>query len=128
MRHLLLAAIVASLVGLPSVASAQWPSDSRRPYTPYQPSRPTLSPWFGLYNTNRGPLPNYQNYVVPRQQIERALNQQETALRLQEAQYRNLRHDLNRRMERPVRPTGSGSGFMTYQQRFQNQRSFFRTR
>ncbi|MBN1911925.1 MAG: hypothetical protein JW818_19545 [Pirellulales bacterium] len=130
MRQFLFTAVLGSLVLLPSLAAGQWPANTRRPYTPYQPSRPTLSPWFGLYNTNRGPLPNYQNYVVPRQQLERTLQQQETALRMQEAQYRSLQQNLNRRFDQAAeaRPTGSNSGFMTYGNRFQNQRTFFRTR
>jgi len=101
----------------------------RRTYMPYQPARPTLSPWFNLYNTNRGPLPNYYNYVVPRQQLERTLHEQENAIRLQNAEYQRLQSDVSR-FERaaPVRPTGSSSDFFNHAGRFQNQRTFFGTR
>ncbi|MBN2023489.1 MAG: hypothetical protein JW809_11935 [Pirellulales bacterium] len=122
--------ILWGLLGM-SDALAQGPVGSyhHRPYSPYQPSRPTMSPWFGLYNTNRGPLPNYYNYVVPRQQLERTLRQQEDAIRQQNVEYQSLQRDVSR-FERAAaaRPTGASSRFFEYRDRFQNQRLFFGTR
>lgn len=101
----------------------------KKTYVPYRPSRQTLSPWFGLYNTNRGPLPNYYNYVVPQQVVEQTLTNQGAAIQQQGAEYRNLQTQVtNYEQIANVRPTGASSGFLNYRDRFQNQASYYQNR
>ena len=120
------------LLSLTPPAMGQWPSSSPyspRPYSPYQPARSTMSPWFNLYNTNRGPLPNYYNYVVPRQQLDRTLQQQKQAIQRQDAEYRSLQGEVAKfERKADVRPTGAASTYFNHRQRFQNQQTFYRTR
>jgi hypothetical protein len=131
-RFSLLVALLLAFVSLAlaETAGAQTRTITpKKTYTPYRPSRPTLSPWFGLYNTNRGPLPNYYNYVVPQQVVEQTLANQQTAIQQQGAEYRNLQTQVtNYEQIAKARPTGSSSGFLQYRDRFQNQGQYYQNR
>lgn len=128
-RFSLLLVLSLAFFSLALVETAGAQTSPKKTYTPYRPSQPTLSPWFGLYNTNRGPLPNYYNYVVPRQVVEQTLTNQQTAIQQQGAEYRNLQTQVtNFEQIAKARPTGSASGFLNYRDRFQNQRQYYQNR
>ena len=82
---------------------------------PYQPSMPTLSPWFGLFERSAGPLPSYHYFVRPRREFQHALEQQQATTRRQGATLGALGQEVSQ-MERKgtIRPTGTGSVFMDY--------------
>lgn len=146
MRRLQLAivAIVTSAVlGSVRAVPAQNP---RSRYT--LPRRPTISPWLDLYRQEATPVGPYHSFVRPRQQLYRALNEQQTAIRRQsegldwQARRLGLQGDVLRRQSealrqgqgrldllegrmfglRPsrARPTGTGSVFMNYSHYFQS--------
>ncbi|MEN6457944.1 MAG: hypothetical protein ABFC63_03375 [Thermoguttaceae bacterium] len=100
----LAAGVVLSLV---QVAGAQMPGDPA--------NRPTLSPWFGLYQKNGGPLDNYHMFVRPRLQLNNTLRQQQDAIGRNDAGIHTLDQEMTRYQEQAgVRPTGSSSVFMYY--------------
>ena len=67
-RQLLPLLAFAALMSLAGEAMAQRSS--------YSPARPTLSPYFGFFQVNTTPLPNYQALVRPRQDIERTFQRE----------------------------------------------------
>ncbi|MCE5268552.1 MAG: hypothetical protein LLG00_11770 [Planctomycetaceae bacterium] len=78
-------------------------------------SRPALSPWFGLYQKNGGPLDNYHMFVRPRFQLNNTLRQQQDAIQSNNAGIRSLDQEMTSTQERMgIRPTGSASVFMNY--------------
>lgn len=77
--------------------------------------RPPLSPWFGLYRKNGGPLDNYHMFVRPQFQLENTLRQQQNAIQRNDAGVRSLGQEMTWQQEQlGMRPTGSGSVFMYY--------------
>ena len=108
----LVIAAAALLTALP--ASAQYPS-GRRPYSPFQPARPTISPWFNLYNQEGGALDNYHTFVRPEMRLRNTLRQQQYDINRQGMDIQSMRRNMsgvNRTLG--MRPTGSGSMFMNY--------------
>jgi len=98
------------LVGV--CVAPSWAQGMRPSYTP---SSPTLSPWFGLYNRDSGPLDNYHNFVRPRQRVYRALQQQHNEIQRQSSNLNALGQEvLSMRQPSSLRPTGVGSTFMNY--------------
>jgi hypothetical protein len=77
-------------------------------------NRPPLSPWFGLYQRNGGPLDNYHTFVQPRIQLDNTLQRHHAAIQRNSAGVASLGHDLSQFEEQGVRPTGTGSVFMDY--------------
>jgi len=103
-------------------ASAQGP-ESR-----YRPSRPTLSPWFDLYQRNSGPLDNYHQFVRPQIELQDTLTQQNAAIQRGSAGLRSLRSEVtDLQQEGNVRPTGTGSVFMDYSHFYPSKQSAGRT-
>lgn len=96
--------------GLPAVWAQAGPRAS------YQPSVPTLSTWFSLYQRNSGPLDNYHTFVRPERQLQDAMRQQSTAIQRQAEGIRGLTGQMSelRQGRSPAHPTGAGSIFMDY--------------
>ncbi|MDR2440957.1 MAG: hypothetical protein LBE12_16480 [Planctomycetaceae bacterium] len=60
-----------------------------------QPS-PALSPWLSLFNNNRsGVLDNYNEFVKPKQDILRSMQNQGNQLRLQESRQQTMQGAMN---------------------------------
>ena len=77
----------------------------------YQPSRPTTSSYLNLTRFNPTPTPNYYSLVRPAQQ-QRAFNQQERALRSQQAgAILQLQNDVQRGLQ-AAGTTGNRSSFL----------------
>jgi len=105
--------LIAAFVFVCLVGVSTTPSWAQRPS--YRPNTPTLSPWFGLYNRDSGPLSNYHNFVRPRQQVYRALRQQRSEIQRQSSDLHMLGQQvLGMRQTNSLRPTGIGSTFMNY--------------
>ena len=79
-------------------------------------SRPTLSPWFGLYQKNGGPIDNYHTFVRPRIDLNDTLQRQQAGIQRNEAGVNSLGQEMTQMQEEHagIRPTGSASGFMNY--------------
>jgi hypothetical protein len=87
-------------------------------------SRPMLSPWFSLYQKNGGLLDNYHMFVRPRFQVNNALQQQQDAIQRNDSGIHSLGQEMTRVQEQAlVRPTGSGSVFMSYSHYYPSQGS-----
>jgi len=90
----------------------------------YQPSRPTLSPWFELYRRDSGPLDTYHEFVRPKIQLRDTLRRHSVGLQRQQAGLQRHEADLQRQgaavgrmmsvMGQAIRPTGTASRFMNY--------------
>ncbi len=93
---------------------------AQRPGSPERFSRPTFSPWFGLFSRETRALDNYHSYVRPEIRLRNTLGQQANALRQQKTTILGLGQEI-RAVERGggPRPTGTGSGFMIYSHYFQ---------
>ncbi len=93
---------------------AVWAQGS--PRASYQPSVPTLSTWFNLYQRNSGALDNYHTFVRPERQLQDALRQQNTTIQRQGEGIRGLTGQMNELQQgrSPAHPTGAGSVFMDY--------------
>jgi hypothetical protein len=77
--------------------------------------RPVLSPWFGLYQRNGGPLDNYHTFVRPKIAINDTFQQQQSAIQHNNAGINSLGQDVLQLQEPgTVRPTGTASVFMNY--------------
>ncbi len=100
---------LAFLFGSTSVTHAQGNRPSR-----YTPSRPTVSPYLNLLNTNQGPLPNYYTYVRPQLQQNRINQEQSTALRQQQMELNKLEGGMMKFRQSETRPTGTGATFMNH--------------
>jgi hypothetical protein len=104
--------VLATLLGIVSVASAQAPGGP--PPGRYQPSRPTISPYLNLLRRNAGPIPNYYSLVRPQlQQLDTNQRQQAFNSRQQDA-VRSLDRQVLRIAESPAAPTGTGAVFRNY--------------
>lgn len=81
--------------------------------------QPVISPWFGLYQRNGGPLDNYHTFVRPQIELNDALLRQQNAIQYNSAGLNTLGRDVNQLQDpRAVRPTGTASGFMNYSHYF----------
>jgi hypothetical protein len=74
--------------------------------------RPALSPWFGLYQRNSGPLDNYHTFVQPRIELNNTLQRHQAAIQRNNEGVVSLGHELGD--QRQLHPTGTGSVFMDY--------------
>ena len=70
-------------------------------------SRPTLSPWFGLYQRNGGPLDNYHTFVRPQIELRNTLLRQQAAIQRNSAGIASIDRDLGEQGQ--LHPTGTGS-------------------
>ncbi len=79
-------------------------------------SRPTLSPWFGLYQKNGGPIDNYHTFVRPRVDLNDTLQRQQADIQRNEAGVNSLGQDMTQLQEEHagVRPTGSATEYVRY--------------
>jgi len=107
-------------------------ADAQNPYgNPYSApnwlTRPTISPWLQLYRRDGIPdVPNYHQFVRPRQQMQRYLLQQNQQLQRQQLQLRQIERQqaamqqTQSQMLAPQQspnyraPTGIGSSYMTH--------------
>lgn len=87
-------------------------------------TKPIFSPYLDLFRTDPGPLPNYYQFVRPKQQLLKTLQNQNTQLERQRASLGALRQQVST-MERQseARPTGIGGGFMNYSHYYPAQQS-----
>ena len=96
------------------LAPAQGYLRSQTPSRTYTPS-PTLSPYLDYFRAPQGPLDSYHEYVRPKLNLQRTLNQQDRQLRVQSREIGTLN---NRWMEAQrntaIAPTGTGAGFFNY--------------
>ncbi len=127
------AIIIAVLTGLTIVGVVDQSFAQRRHYQPYRPARPIFSPWFGLYERNAGPLPNYFYFVRPRQELQRDLEEQ-NRINQRQSHINTRQNDRVNRLRGEVthlerassaRPTGHTSGYLNYRDRFMNSRAYF---
>ena len=70
--------------------------------------RPTLSPYLDLLRPDFGPLPNYYQYVRPREQARQTLERQDRALQRQDRSIQQQRLQL-RALEAPASQSGRGA-------------------
>ena len=74
----------------------------------------TFSPYLGLLRTGGGILPNYQQFVRPRLQLQDTLNRQQQAIRLQAGQLRATQRRVSTLKDPSALTTGVRSGFLQY--------------
>jgi hypothetical protein len=78
-------------------------------------NRPTLSPWFGLYQRNGGPLDNYHTFVRPQIQLDNTLQRQHLAIQRNNEGVQSLSREVSQLADQgQMHPTGIGSVFMDY--------------
>ncbi|MCH8046809.1 MAG: hypothetical protein IID44_24165 [Planctomycetes bacterium] len=92
-------------------ASAQQP---RRSYSPYQPSRPTVSPYIDLLRRRTGELSNYHTFVRPKLRTQAALRQQSNRFGSLQRQFGGLQRQFSSLQNTQAAPTGIGGGFMNF--------------
>ena len=82
---------------------------------PVPPPKPTFSPYLDLFRNDPGPLPNYNQFVRPKQELFRTLREQHSQLERQRASLGSLQERVTT-MERQSQAgaTGIGAGFMNY--------------
>ena len=85
----------------------------------YAPASPTLSPWLNLYQKRGagGPLDPYNQFVAPELSLQDALRQQSLNNQWQGAGISSLGQQMTQMQQdrvAGVRPTGTGSVFMSY--------------
>jgi hypothetical protein len=77
--------------------------------------RPTLSPWFGLYQRNSGPLDNYHMIVRPQIAVNDAIQRQQADIQRNTAGINYLGGEMMRpQVQGLMAPTGTASVFMNY--------------
>lgn len=106
---------IQTLVALMACAAFAPAAVSQAQSSGYRPYKPTISPWFNLYNRNTGPLDNYNTYVRPEMELRDTLQQHASGIQRNSTGIRSLGHEVNQlQTEGLIRPTGTGSGFMNY--------------
>jgi hypothetical protein len=111
MLRLSLAVVVALLA-----SSASPPAAAQGITGGYRPATPTLSPWLNLYQRSTGPLDPYHQWVRPELNLRETLQQQDLANQRQAVDIAAVGHQvtqLEQDRAAPIRPTGTGSGFMS---------------
>jgi hypothetical protein len=94
------------------LAAVCWP-DWAQAQTMYRPSSPTISPWFGLYQRNSGPLDPYHSIVRPQLQLRNTLRQQSADIQYNNQQINSVGQEVTQMQEQgPLPMTGTGSVFM----------------
>lgn len=125
------------VLGIFTQAPAQNPYGN--PYSaPNWLTHPTISPWLELYRRDGIPdIPNYHQFVRPRQQMQRYLLQQNQQLQRQQLQLRQLERQqaamqqTQSQMLAPQQspsyraPTGTGSSYMTHRAFFGTHERYF---
>jgi hypothetical protein len=95
---------------------AAGPSFAQR--TTYNANRPTLSPWFGLFQKNSGPLPNYHTFVRPEQDALANSGAQSAQIQQQGDRLRIMGQQMNEFQqpggESGLKPTGKKATYMDY--------------
>jgi len=77
--------------------------------------RGPISPWMDIFQRKPGPLDNYHSYVRPEIQLQRQVDQQNSALTQNALGLQSLGQQMqNGQKESQVNPTGTGSVFMSY--------------
>jgi hypothetical protein len=110
-RTRLVLALLAGWFFLHGVQSAH----AQRQY--YAPSlnRPTLTPYLQYFRADPGVLGPYFSHVRPRLQLQRVLGRQAAEIQQQQAATRAIGNRLTYfEQSGSVRPTGTGSVFMSY--------------
>ena len=91
------------------------PASAQQRVPRYSPSRPTFSPYFGLFRQDSGILPNYYTFVRPEQQLRETFRRGDATVRRQGAAIDSLERQVSVfERETMARPTGTGSVFMDY--------------
>ena len=94
----------------------------------YTPSRGPLSPYFGLFQYNGSPLPNYQAFVKPRQEVVAGLRSDSRRIDRIEQQLRVRNTDaasgLMRRSESAAEASSRAADFLNLQPYYPLQQSF----
>lgn len=93
---------------------AQGYSRAQTPLRSYRPS-PTLSPYLDYFRAPQGPLDSYHEYVRPKLNLQRTLNQQDRQLRVQSREIGALSTQwTDAQRNTTIAPTGTGAGFFNY--------------
>lgn len=74
----------------------------------------TFSPYLGLLRSGGGILPNYQQFVRPRLQLQDTLNRQQQALKLQANELQATQRRVSTLRDPSGLTTGVRSGFLQY--------------
>lgn len=109
-RYLRSAACCLVVVGF-SFLTASDSQAQRRTQRVYEPTRPTLSPYTGLLQSNSGALPNYFALVRPRLEQEAFNSRIQSTTRFQAIQIQNFGRGTT---DPAARQTGRGAGFEHY--------------
>jgi len=115
-RSLLVLGLLIGCAVLSEAQSAYAQGGGRsRPY-PYMPARPVMSPYFGLFRRDGGPLGPYHTYVLPQARLRDTLATQAQGIYRAGAGIQYLSGEVAR-LDRasagnPV--TGTGSVFMNH--------------
>jgi hypothetical protein len=101
-----LVVVLASTAGVYVHAQERWTPPS---------GRPALSPWLDMFRADPGPLPNYHQFVRPRQELRRTLDRQASVIQTQGAALRGLSQELPLTVRGGgMSPTGVGGSFLNY--------------
>lgn len=100
------------VIGCTIVGSARSASAQRN--WPYQPSRPTTSPYLNLYRTDSGVVDNYNAFVRPEIEMRNAMGRQQNALTRQGTNLNTIEQYLSGRQRGDARSTSGAGVFMNY--------------
>lgn len=105
------------------VAIAAWPSPvAAQAYVP--PAGPTENRYLDYYNAPTSPLGSpYHQYVLPGAQLQRNLNQLDSAVNNQDLRLQDVEQDAEQQHRRRNAPTGTHSTFQNYSHFFNDQSS-----
>lgn len=97
-------------------AEAQYPY--RNPYrnsgSVYTPSSSPLPIYLQYFRTDVGVTDPYNNFVRPRQELQRTLQSQQMRINYLQAEQQTLLQDQRQTRAVPIAPTGTGAQFFNY--------------
>jgi len=81
----------------------------------YSSQQPRLSPYLDLFRRQEGVLDNYNQFVRPKVNLQRTLNEQDRQLRRQGQQIRAINSAWSQAQRTgTMAPTGTGAAFFNY--------------
>lgn len=114
-RNLVFGTIIAFMIGaFISDRANVFGQLTRTRLSPSSLRRPPLSPYLGLLNAPRGPLPSYHERVRPEQRFNAAVRRQSRSLQNQQQFLFTIEAAVNDKRRRATSPTGGVGGFVNY--------------
>ncbi len=105
-----------ALAALPALLLLAGPATAQGPILRTPPPSFGGPPVYDLFRRQTGLLPNYYQFYLPRQQLERTLRLQDYQLQGQGTAIRAMQNQWQQAQsgQQPLQPTGSGSVYMNY--------------